>query len=162
MKNLNEKKNVRFIVDFLNKKIIGTKASFDKASKGYGEIYEELASKVAAHPEFVLDVKEQKHRSNKKKETYPGLNYNFIEAYINTRSNAEYLMREYQSVKEFAEASSRSAYPIVKKWFLGEFESFDMDKAKNAIAEHLIDTAVLNVEPVKAPATQNDENDHAA
>ena len=161
MKNLKEK-NVRFIVDFLNKQIVGTKASFDKASKGYGEIYEELAAKVAAHPDCVLKVKEQKRRSNKKKETYDGLNYKFIEAYINTRTNADYLMREYQSVKKFAEDSSRSAYPIVKKWFLGEFESFDMDAAKNAIAEHLIDTAVLNVESVKAPATQNDEINPAA
>ena len=34
----------RFIIDFINKKIIGTKASFDKASKGSGAIYEELAT----------------------------------------------------------------------------------------------------------------------
>lgn len=42
----------RFIIDFINKKIIGTKASFDKASKGSGAIYEELATKVAKHPAF--------------------------------------------------------------------------------------------------------------
>ena len=154
--------SARFSVNFLKKQIIGTNASFNKASKGYGEIYEELAAKVAAHPYFVLKVKEQGKRSNKKKETYLGLSYDFIEAYLKTRTNAEYLMREYQSVKEFAEASSRSVYPIVKKWFLGEFESFDMDAAKKDIAEHLIDTALLNVEPVKAPAAQNDEIDHAA
>ena len=53
----------RFIIDFINKKIIGTKASFDKASKGSGAIYEELATKVAKHPAFELVIKEQKKRS---------------------------------------------------------------------------------------------------
>ena len=46
----------RFIIDFINKKIIGTKASFDKASKGSGAIYEELATKVAKHPAFELVI----------------------------------------------------------------------------------------------------------
>ena len=39
----------RFTIDFISKKIIGTQASFNKASKGTGEIYEELASKIARH-----------------------------------------------------------------------------------------------------------------
>ena len=39
----------RFTIDFISKKIIGTQASFNKASKGTGEIYEELASKIAGH-----------------------------------------------------------------------------------------------------------------
>lgn len=41
---------VRFTINFIKKQIIGTKASFDKASKGSGPIYEELAEKVAKHP----------------------------------------------------------------------------------------------------------------
>ena len=50
----------RFTIDFISKKIIGTQASFNKASKGTGEIYEELASKIARHPNFEVAVKEQK------------------------------------------------------------------------------------------------------
>ena len=44
----------RFSVDFIGKMISGTKASFDKAKKGNGPIYEELARKVANHPDFDL------------------------------------------------------------------------------------------------------------
>ena len=38
---------VRFTINFIAKEITGTKASFDKASKGFGPVYEELAEKVA-------------------------------------------------------------------------------------------------------------------
>ena len=65
----NEKTNARFIVDFLHKQIIGTKASFAKASKGVSPIYEELTAKINAHPAFELIVKEQKRKSNKAKRT---------------------------------------------------------------------------------------------
>ena len=39
---------VRFTINFIKKQIIGTKASFDKASKGSGPIYEELAEGSSA------------------------------------------------------------------------------------------------------------------
>ena len=54
-----KKKAPRFIIDFAKKQIIGTKASFNKAGKGEGEIYTELATKMAAHPDFKLEIKEQ-------------------------------------------------------------------------------------------------------
>lgn len=52
------KSAVRFTIDFFNKTITGTKASFDKAGKGFGAEYEELTAKMAAHPDFELRVKE--------------------------------------------------------------------------------------------------------
>ena len=36
----------RFTLDFFNKTISGTKASFNKANKGFGAEYEELTSKM--------------------------------------------------------------------------------------------------------------------
>ena len=62
----------RFTIDFISKKIIGTQASFNKASKGTGEIYEELASKIARHPNFAVAVKEQKKHITKVKRTPAG------------------------------------------------------------------------------------------
>ena len=59
----------RFTIDFISKKIIGTQASFNKASKGTGEIYEELASKIARPPNFEVAVKEQKTHITKAKRT---------------------------------------------------------------------------------------------
>ena len=88
-----KKHAVRFTVDFINQKIIGTKASFDKASKGFGPIYEELADKVDKHPDFKLLVKEQKKHTTKAKKTYNGMDFAFMKAYISTRKNAEQIMK---------------------------------------------------------------------
>ena len=77
----------RFTIDFISKKIIGTQASFNKASKGTGEIYEELASKIARHPNFEVAVKEQKKHITKAKRTYDGMDFKFMEAYITTQKN---------------------------------------------------------------------------
>ena len=158
-KKMNEN---RFVVDFLNKKIIGTKASFDKASKGISPIYEELTAKINAHPTFALTVKEQKRKSAKAKRTYEGMDFKFIEDYISIQEakRAANTMAEYVSVKAFAEASGISIYPFVKKWFLGEFdpdgEGFDMAAAKEAIMAAKMAEAVLNAAPAKSIPALND------
>lgn len=66
------KSAVRFTIDFFNKTITGTKASFDKAGKGFGAEYEELTTKMAAHPDFTLVIKEQKHKATKAKRMLRG------------------------------------------------------------------------------------------
>ena len=156
-----KKHAVRFTVDFINQKIIGTKASFDKASKGFGPIYEELAEKVAKHPDFALIVKEQKKHTTKAKKTYNGMDFDFMEAYISTRKNAKQLMEEYEAVKKMAEDSKISVYPFTKKWFLGEFDpdkqGFDMEKAKKEISDYLIGEAVISA----APAPDVDDEDQS-
>ena len=140
---------VRFTINFIKKQIIGTKASFDKASKGSGPIYEELAEKVAKHPDFALIVKEQKKRTTKAKKTYNGMDFDFMEAYISTRKNAKQLMEEYEAVKKMAEDSKISVYPFTKKWFLGKFSDkesgFDMDAARKDIADFRIEKATNEV-----------------
>jgi len=148
----NSTNSVRFTVDFIGKKIVGTKASFDKASKGFGPIYEELAEKIAKHPNFGLKVKEQKKHTTKAKRTYNGMDFPFMEAYIETYPNAEQIMAEYESVKAMAKKTCMSVYPFTKNWFLGEFdpdsEGFDMDEAKKRIASYRMEKAILNSEIV--------------
>lgn len=150
----------RFTIDFISKKIIGTQASFNKASKGTGEIYEELASKIARHPDFEVAVKEQKKHITKAKRTYDGMDFKFMEAYIATQKIAEQLMKEYKAVKEMAKASNTSVYPFTKKWFLGEFDpekkGFDMKKAIEEISSHRIASAILAV-PYDGDETAEDE-----
>ena len=145
----NNTNTVRFTVDFINKKIIGTKASFDKASKGFGPIYEELSEKISKHPDFEMEVKEPKKHTTKAKRTYNGMDFSFMEAYIETRHNVEQIMAEYKAVKAKAEEWGMSVYPFTKKWFLGEFdpdgEGFDMDKAKEEIVTFRMTKAVLSV-----------------
>ena len=145
------KNSTRFTVDFLNKKIVGTKASFNKASKGISPIYEELTMKINAHPSFELVVKEQKKKSNKVKRDYNGMDYTFIEEYISIQKNADKIMSEYKAVKAFYTEQKVSVYPKVKKWFFGKFdpdnEGFDMEKAKQEISDAEMAEAVLSAEP---------------
>ena len=136
--------SARFTVDFFKKSIIGTKASFDKASKGEGPIYEELASKMAKHPDFKLKVKEQKH-SKAKKQTYEGLDFDLMKKYISIQDNAEELLTKYEGIKKFAKDSGLSVYPITKKWFLETFEGFDVMEAKKAINKANYSKAVVKV-----------------
>ncbi len=156
----------RFIVDFINKEIIGTKASFDKASKGISPIYDELTAKMNAHPAFALKVKEQKHKSSKAKRTYEGMDFKFMENYISIQQNAAQIMAEYISVKAFAVKNKFSIYPFTKKWFLGEFDplgnGFDMDAAKEAITNAMIGKAVWSVPVLKAADDETDKQTEAA
>lgn len=152
---MNTKKNVapRFIIDFAKKQIIGTKASFNKAGKGEGEIYTELATKMAAHPDFKLEIKEQKKRGTKAKQTYDGLNFDLMEKYIAIQDDSNALMEAYNGAKKMAKNTGSSVYPFVKKWFLAQFKNFDVAEAKAAISDYNI--AVVNQ---KTSATPDGEN----
>lgn len=133
-----DKKNKRFALNFINHTIEGSNASFKKASVGYGEIYEELASLMAKHPDFTMEVKEPKKRSTKAKETYDGMDFKFMARFIATTENAELNMKEYENIRSSAKAEGFSVYPKAKRWFIekfGEEGHFDMSKANEAIYE---------------------------
>ena len=131
------KSAVRFTLNFFEKTITGTKASFNKANKGYGPEYEELTAKMAAHPDFTLEVKEQKPKATKAKKTYEGMDTKFIKDFIATLTNAKEVMAEYDAVQKMAKDCDTKAFPMTKKWFLGKFgtedEGFDMAAAKERI-----------------------------
>ena len=154
------KSAVRFTLNFFDKTITGTKASFNKANKGFGPEYEELTSKMAAHPDFTLVVKEQKTKTTKAKRTYEGMDYKFMEDYIATFEDAS-LMKKYEAVKKMADDCGTKAYPLTKKWFLGKFSDmeggFNMDEAKKDIADFRIAKAQASIlEVVSAVAEQNE------
>lgn len=154
--------SVRFTLDFFDRKIIGTKASFNKAGKGYGPEYEELAEKLANHPDFRLVVKEQKHQTTRAKRTYDGMDFKFMEDFIATQANAVVLKQEFEAVKKKAVECGTKKYPLTKKWFLGKFSTetkpFDMNEAKEAIAQFRIAQAEMMVAKTLSivPAVNND------
>ena len=145
--NTNKNMNVHFTINFFDKQILGTKSSFNKAGKGFGAEYEELAAKMAAHPDFKLVEKEQKHKSTKAKRTYDGLDFDFMETYIEIQPASEKLKNEYESVKQMAVNCGSSKYPLTKKWFLGKFgtedQPFDMGQARKDITDYRIQQAEL-------------------
>lgn len=153
----NKKNAPRFVINFVDKTIIGTKASFDKAGKGEGAIYEELAAKVAAHSDFELVVKEQKKRSNKAKQTYDGLTFDLMKKFIAIQPNSASLMNGYEGAKKMAKEIGSSVYPFTKKWFLGQFKDFNVAEARKAISDHNIALVEQNT-----TATPSEEKDAAA
>ena len=158
--------SVRFTINFFNKTITGTKASFNKANKGFGPEYEELTAKMAAHPDFSLVVKEQKTKTTKSKRTYEGMDYKFMEDYIATFED-ETMVKAYKAVKQMAEDCGTKAYPLVKKWFLSKFSDmeggFDMEAAKRDISDYRIAKAQASImEVVSEAAVEEQDEDEAA
>ena len=157
--------SVRFTLDFFKKTITGTKASFNKANKGFGPEYEELTSKMAAHPDFTLVVKEQKTKTTKVKRTYEGMDYKFMEDYIATFED-ETMVKAYKAVKQMAEDCGTKAYPLVKKWFLSKFSDmeggFDMEAAKRDISDYRIAKAQASIMEVVSAAVADDQDEDEA
>ena len=110
----------RFSVDFIGKKIIGTKASFDKASKGSGPIYEELARKVANHPDFKFEIILPKNPP-KDKETYKGMDIPWMFAYLEMKGDKKTTLK-LEKVIKFAENNNNKPFPKAKKNFLKQIK----------------------------------------
>lgn len=138
----------RFSVDFIGKKISGTKASFDKAKRGSGPIYEELARKVANHPDFSL-VEILPKKPTKVKETYKGMDIPWMLNYIEMTGDKAF-QDKINKVVQFAKNGKKKPYPLAKKYFLKHFTdnngvvSFDYDEAKAKVEEYLVNKTKLN------------------
>ena len=127
----NAKRN-HFTLDLFNKKIMGSKKSFDKASTGSGEYYEELMHLMAQHPDFELVIK-----TTESKKTYKGLDEDLMKDYIAIQENGTQLRKEYDEIKKKSEEANLNDFQVLRKWFLKKFSSkenpFDVKKAQEAI-----------------------------
>lgn len=159
-----------FRFDLLNNKILGTAESFQKANIGFGDAYDELMELKSKQPSFAYEVIASKAmkkltKGKKPKKTYAGLTYELMEAYISIQKNAEDEWADYRAVRADAEKKYDSIYPVVKKWFLGEFDpwgkGFDVRKAKSEIAQELIHNAVLRNMYAEVVADANDADEIA-
>lgn len=118
MKNL-------FTVNFAEATIYATKTTLKKASIPNSAEYKTLMNLMKQNPRFIIAVKKTKERQGRK--NYAGLNKNFIAKYISIQSNAKELTAKMDL------AFQMGKFPMVRSWFLHEFENFDMDAAKEAI-----------------------------
>ena len=134
----NNTSSVRFNYDFFKKTIVGTKASFDKASKGFGPAYVELAAKMAEHPDFTCVVKEPK-KPAKPKQTYKGMDIPFMVDYL-TAINDSTTLKTLNDVIDFAEKAGRSKYPLAKRVLFDAYECFDYVEAKRVVDDSEADT----------------------
>lgn len=122
----------RFVLDFANKTIVGSKASFDKAGKGKGDAYEKLVSLMAKHPDFVCVVKEPKEPA-KPKQTYKGMDIDFILDYLAAIGDTKTLDKV-NDVIAYAEKDKLKKYPLVKYELFAAYKKFNYNDAKEKVA----------------------------
>ena len=126
--------NVRFTYNFDAKTIVGTKSSFDKASKGFGPVYDELVALMAKHPDFECDVKEPKQPA-KPKQSYKGMDIAFMRDFL-TANDDSTTLKTLNDVVAFAKSAGKSIYPLAKRVFFETYDSFDFVDAKRIVDDY--------------------------
>lgn len=98
---------------------------FDKASSRYGsEEYKELQTALSQNVGFKVIVKTS---TSKKKETYKGLTYSYMETYIEAHDDENCsIMEEYNLLRGIGEEAEEAfadsfTYLEMKDWFLDKF-----------------------------------------
>lgn len=92
------------------------------------EEYELLQRVRRDYPRFPVVVRRIKR--NSQKETYAGLTYAYMEAYIEAHEEGEVyeaVMAEYRELRLIAQCHAKSRrYPTIKKWFLSKYPAVAM------------------------------------
>lgn len=97
---------------------------FDKASSRYGsDEYKELQNALAQNAGFKVVVKAS---TSKKKETYKGLTYEYMEKYIKAHDEDGSIMEEYEMLRGISEEAEEAcadslSYHEMKEWFLSTY-----------------------------------------
>ena len=125
---------VRFTLNFADETIVGTKASFAKASKGFGPVYDELVALMAKHPDFECDVKEPKQPA-KPKQSYKGMDIAFMLDFL-TANDDSTTLKTLNDVVAFAKSAGKSIYPLAKRVFFETYDSFDFVDAKRIVDDY--------------------------
>lgn len=130
----NNSSSVRFSLIFANKTIVGSKASFDKAGKGFGPVYDELVALMAKHPDFACVVKEPK-KPAKPKQTYAGMDIAFMRDFL-TANDDSITLKKLNDVIAFAKSAGKSIYPLAKRVFFDTYDCFNYVEAKRVVDEY--------------------------
>ena len=140
----NKNASVRFTLNFANKTIVGTKASFNDAGKGYGPVYDELVALMAKHPSFGVEIKTPRQPANK--QTYKGMDIPFMRDYLLGMGD-NITLKTMDDVIAFAEKDGGSKYPLAKRVLFDAYEDFDYVEAKRVVDDYrfqqLLDKAVV-------------------
>lgn len=106
-----------------NNTIVITKAFSKKASRFESDEYKALQRAKNDYPSFKVEIR----TVAKKKESFKGLTYAFMEKYISNHDDENHsIMKEYEMLRGIsAEAEDYMAkaytYPKMKKWFLNTY-----------------------------------------
>ena len=108
-------------INLAKEEIVITK-KFEKLAKQYGtKAYRQLCEVRKNFPEFQIVVRTIK--TNPSKESYKGLNYDYMYWYIQKYENKlkrESALRELEHLIDISKCHS-TRYSIIKEWFLGQY-----------------------------------------
>ncbi len=127
-----------FTYDFINNKIIGSKAAITRANRGMNPEYTELTEMLTEHPTF--KVIEKVITNKKNKQTYSSLTLKRMEEYISLQKDSKKKLIEFKAVVTVAEAKG-SKYPLTKKWFLATYKEY-----KNSVISETETEKTINEE----------------
>jgi len=119
-------------IDFVNHRIVMTRAFAKKASDPSTKEYRELKETLSTFPTFTVEHHTIKKNSNK--ESYKGLNYDFMIEYINryvAESKREKAMADLEEQMFLTKCHSKK-FPSVRKWFLETYPEIDSNYGKIA------------------------------
>ena len=117
-----------FSVDFVKHTISGSTFAFNKASKGYGDAYDELVRLTTQHPNFELVKVDPK----KFKQTYKGLTLSLMRDYVSIQRNSDELLPLFNAVCDLGEARGNKV-ATAKHWLLETFKGITVEKMKEAV-----------------------------
>ena len=110
-------------VDFINNRLVMTRAFAKLASDIRSEEYQILQKARHDYPNFSVEVRTIKRNPNK--ETYAGLTYKYMRDYISTHEAAEtrkLVLNEFDEMLLISQCHSKAfRYPTIKKWFLEKY-----------------------------------------
>lgn len=112
-------------IDFNEGTIIVNAAYAKKASNPFSKEYEQIQRVRADYPDFTVITRTIKKNSGK--ESYKGLTYDYMRAYIMSHEEGE---NRIKAVMEFDELllisqchSKAHRYPVIKNWFLEKYSA---------------------------------------
>ena len=122
-------------INYEMKKIEMTKAESKEAGNPTNAKFEELMKLRSIFPDFEIIVK----TTSVKRDTYKGLDYEFMKKYIESHDNSEENLKEFYKLRGMNEKGERDilieehSYGEIKMWFLGtypEIEKFNEETNK--------------------------------
>ena len=114
-------------INYEMKKIEITKAESKEAGNPTSAKFEELMKLRSIFPDFEIIIK----KTSVKRDTYKGLDYDFMKKYIEDHDNSDENLKEFYKLRGMNENGEREAqieehsYGEIKMWFLSTFPEIE-------------------------------------
>lgn len=138
-----------FTFNHIQKQIVGSQFNFDKSGIFGTDQYNALMVAMEKHPDYELFP----IAPVKVKQTYQGLNKQFIDKYIQAVATEE-IKAQYKKYIE-----DKSHFAVIKSWFLEEYKGFTMENAMRELRKHTKNEKQNKLVAVKKSVRQSVEEE---